>query len=131
MEKLILDTSILIAYWKRACANNKIVTSENAQAWAKELIKAYKTDAIVTPIYVEFLAGVQSGEQLRLSQAFLNPFRCVDERRILPQDWDEAIRLAQRIPRGGKPRHLGDCLIRAIANRLRYGVKTDDSGFPK
>jgi hypothetical protein len=34
------------------------------------------------------------------------------------------------VPRNGKPRQLGDCLIRAIAARLKYDVQTVDGSFP-
>jgi predicted nucleic acid-binding protein len=102
-----------------------------ARIWAKEIITRYDTNAIVTPVYIEVIAGVQNQRELQLTREFLDCFQCVDMRRILPQDWNEVIRLAQRIPRNGKPRQLGDCLIRAIANRLRYEVETSDERFPK
>ena len=50
---------------------------------------------------------------------------------VTTADWQEAIRIARRVPRNRKPRQLGDCLIRAIANRLRYKVETLDADFPK
>jgi predicted nucleic acid-binding protein len=49
---------------------------------------------------------------------------------ILPEDWQEAIRIASRVPRSPAPRQLGDCLIRAIAHRLKYEVFTSDMNFP-
>jgi len=49
---------------------------------------------------------------------------------VLPQDWEEAVRLAQRVSRVPVPRDLGDCLIRAIADRLRFQVFSLDESFP-
>lgn len=80
----------------------------------------------MTPVVVEFLAGVQSAGELALARAFLAQFTVIDSGRILPEDWEETERLAARVPRDGKPRHLGDCLIRALAKRLKYDIDTDD-----
>jgi predicted nucleic acid-binding protein len=91
----------------------------------------YKTNAILTPIYGEFMAGVTNREQLQLSRWYLAQFEVLDRGRILSEDWRAAIRMAERIPRNGKPRQLTDCLIRAIANRLRRRVVTRDVDFPK
>jgi predicted nucleic acid-binding protein len=130
-EKQILDTSMLIHYW-RTC-RRKVrgeVTPPVVRALAQELIERYNTDAIVTPVYVEMLAGVTDRQTLRLTQAFLGEFRCIDGGHISAADWEETIRLAQRVPRDAKPRQLGDCLIRAVANRLRHRVITHDASFP-
>jgi predicted nucleic acid-binding protein len=132
MERRILDTSILIAYWRqRRSGSRREITPRDVARWAKDLIDLYRTDAIVTPVYVELLAGITDRYELRLTQTFLASFRCVDGGNITPADWQDAIRLAQRVPRNRKPRQLGDCLIRAVANRLRYGVETLDQDFPK
>jgi predicted nucleic acid-binding protein len=58
-------------------------------------------------------------------------FRLADDGAVTMEDWEEARRLAVRVPRVGRPRQLGDCLIRAIANRLRLRVKTFDIGMPR
>jgi predicted nucleic acid-binding protein len=131
-RKYILDTSLLIAHWHRCRSRaGKDVKPQQAVAWAEELIELWESNAIVTPIHVEMVAGVKSQAELHLTQAYLSRFECVDEGRILPQDWKLAIDLAQRVPRDRKPRQLGDCLIRAIARRLHYEVKTLDQGFPR
>jgi predicted nucleic acid-binding protein len=131
MEKEVLDTSVLIRHWRRCrAAMRGPVTPAVVRGWAESLIRQRKTDAIVTPVYVEMLAGATSAEELRLTRAFLEKFRRIDGGRIPEGDWAEAIRLAQRVPRDAKPRQLGDCLIRAIAKRLRYTVFTHDAGFP-
>lgn len=36
----------------------------------------HETDAIVTPVYLEMIAGVTNAEELHLTQAFLDEFRC-------------------------------------------------------
>jgi predicted nucleic acid-binding protein len=131
MAKRVLDTNVLIAHWRGKLVGRAGVTPKRVREWAEQVIQLHQTDAIVTPVYIEMIAGVQSQRELQLTRIFLQCFACVDERRILAQDWEEAIRLAQRVPPDGKPRQLGDCLIQAIAKRLRYEVVTKDLSFPK
>ena len=107
----------------------KSAAEEDVRGWAKELIRLEDTDAIVTPVVVEFLAGVRSSHELKLTRVFLSAFRVIDGRKILDVDWSEAERLASRVPRDGKPRDLGDCLIQAIGTRLRYEVGSMDRRF--
>jgi predicted nucleic acid-binding protein len=38
--------------------------------------------------------------------------------------------LVRRVPPDGSRRQMGDCLIRAIADRLNAEVLTRDAGFP-
>ena len=106
------------------------VGSREPEERARRLIDLYKTDAIVTPVRIEFVAGARDTQELEAFRIYLAMFDNVDEGRILPEDWSEAIRYAEWIPRDGRSRQLGDCLIRAIARRLKYGVWTQDSGFP-
>jgi predicted nucleic acid-binding protein len=131
MRKVVLDTNVLINNWRRSrspsLASN---TARQAEGWATQLITLHETDAIVTPVYVEMVAGVLTGHELNLTRAYLGKFRRIDEGRILPADWEAATRLAQRIPRQPKARDLGDCLIRAIAKRLSHEVLTLDRRFP-
>ncbi len=130
--KLILDTSILIGHWqRRRKESRREIKSQDVMAWAKELIDLYQTNAIVTPVYVEMVAGVTSSFELKLTRVFLSQFQTMDEGKTLPQDWALAIQMAQRIPENKKPRNLGDCLIRAMARRLKYEVKTLDKNFPR
>lgn len=130
MKKFILDSSILIAHWRQQRSKWRGAMSlEGVIGWAKQLMEFHDTKAIVTPVYVEVVAGVTSRHELPLTKAFLGKFERVDKGNIIRDDWDDAIRLAQRIPRHGGPRDLGDCLIRAIADRLRYEVKTLDKKF--
>ena len=131
MKKRVLDTSVLIKYWRQCRRITQATKTADVVNWAKKLIEMHDSDAIVTPVCVEILAGVASRSELQLTRAYLQQFRCIDNQRITSDDWQNAIRLAQWIPRDSKPRDLGDCLIRAIADRLRYEVLTYDRGFPR
>lgn len=121
--------------------------SDDAKQWAEELIRNKDTNAIVSPVEIEVLAGVRDAHDLELTEAFLSRFRVVDEGNVPQGDWDEAKRIAKRVvkydrevprkhrhrerakhPRTGA-RQLGDCLITAIALRLGYVVLTDDRGL--
>ncbi len=132
MARSILDTSVLIRHWIAGRGNTPFVdiTEREARRWADQVIELHQTKAIVTPVVVEMIAGVRSRQELKLLRAFLGRFEVVDERHIPAQDWQETERIAQRVPRDGKPRQMGDCLIRAIANRLRYEVIAYDDSFP-
>jgi predicted nucleic acid-binding protein len=131
MKNTVLDTSILINHWRRKRQRPlERYRAADVRKWAKELIAFQDTDAIVTPVYLEMVAGVTNRHELDLTRAYLAEFQCIDERRILEEDWDDAIRRAQRVPASGRRRDLGDCLIRAIAERLNYDVQTSDLGFP-
>jgi predicted nucleic acid-binding protein len=131
-KKLILDTSELLNWWhERRSEFGGILTPAVAEDWARQLIQKHDTNAIVTPVYLEVMAGTRSKKEHELMRAYLRPFVCVDEQKIIPRDWQEALRLAQRVPRNQRPRDLGDCLIRAIANRLNCNVFTRDKDFPR
>ena len=131
--KRVLDTNKLIRHWKRFKPADGLKTPGGARAWAERLIEFEKTDAIVTPVELELLGGDLSQNDRELTEAYLQPFRIIDQGRVLPEDWDDARRLVRRIPRGPRPRPRGlvDCLIRAIADRLNHEVWTDDSGMPR
>lgn len=132
MKRNILDTSVLIRSWREHSRGAlKRRTPQDARRWAEQTIEFYETNAIVTPVWVEMVAGVSDSHELDWTRAFLDQFDCIDRRNITEADWNEAIRIAQRVPRNRKPCHLGDCLIRALANRLRYKVKTLDADFPR
>src|SRR5260370_3988442 len=99
MKKRILDSAVLMNYWKRRRSTPlSRDTPEEAAAWARDLIGIHDTNAIVTPVYVEMMCGVMSTHELVLTRAFLGEFVCVDERAIPRADWEETIRLAQRVP---------------------------------
>jgi predicted nucleic acid-binding protein len=132
MRAGILDTSVLISYWhKRRSAKQAEPTPDDVRRWGRELIRLRRTDAIVTPVRLEFFAGAHSRDELDLFKAFLEPFQVVDDGQVTPEDWDRAFKYAERVPKDGKPRQLGDCLIRALAERLRRTVISLDQSFPK
>jgi predicted nucleic acid-binding protein len=127
MRKRILDTSELIAHWRRCIARGAVPARKNAvRRWAQELIEIHESNAIVSPVYVEFVAGARSRGELEMFRVYLSEFRVVDAGKITKEDWEAATRRAERVPRDGKPRQLGDCLVDAIAERLRCEVRSLD-----
>jgi predicted nucleic acid-binding protein len=133
MRRLVLDTNILIAYWKRCRAGRPLtqISASDVQSWAQRLIELEDSNAIVTPVLVEFLCGVTDKTEMKLSRAFLRAFDPIDRGKILDADWREARRFAERVPRSGRSRDFADCLIKAIAQRLRHDVRSFDSGMPR
>ena len=125
MPKRILDTNRLINQFRllQPYSSRK---AADAIRCAKELIELFGTNAIVSPIEIEVLAGVNNAQEMELTLVFLEQFQIVDDRRILPEDWMEARRIAKHIGPASKPRDLGDCLIDAIARRLKYDFSTTD-----
>ena len=129
MKKAILDTSILGTFWEHQGLTKK--SAADVRNAAKQLIKSRDTNAIVTPVYLECVAGVRTGNELKLMRAFLAEFNVVDAWHVSDDDWDAARSFAERVPYDGKPRHMGDCLIRAIANRISYEVLSIDRRFAR
>jgi predicted nucleic acid-binding protein len=66
-----------------------------------------------------------------LARAYLEAFELLDEDRIPPDDWRDARRISLRVSRDGRKRQVGDCIIRAICNRLNLDVLTADKRFPE
>jgi hypothetical protein len=131
MRKVILDTSVLLRWWNQCRSRHRgEITPAHAERWARRLIALHDTDAIATPVFLEVIGGTTSAREGRLMRSYLAPFQCIDEQRIPPQDWRDATRKAQRVPNDRRPRDLGDCLIRAVADRLTYEVLSYDQGFP-
>lgn len=121
-----------MSYWKtKAGGALPNCTVGDAKSWAEELIDLHDTDAIVTPVAIEFVAGSRTSLELKLMRAYLSKFRLIDKGKISLEEWQDARRLAERVPVDGKPRHLGDCLIRAIAKHRKYEVSTIDRTFPR
>jgi predicted nucleic acid-binding protein len=132
MRKKLLDTNILSAQWQRKGGRRaQGFSSEDVKGWADELIAMHGGAAIVTPVYIEFICGATSQREMQLAESYLAVFQIADLGDIRVDDWSEAGRIARRIPYSGKPRQLGDCLIRAVANRLRMDVISGDLGFPR
>ena len=132
MRRKILDTNRLIRQWQRSQTAPIVeYTPADARSWAHELIRLQETNLIVTPVYLEFIGGVTVSGESTLTRAFLGEFIIVDGGRVLPEDWGRAIELATRIGRNKKPRGAIDCLIAAIAERLRCDILTDDLGMSR
>jgi predicted nucleic acid-binding protein len=131
MSRLLLDTSVLISNWHRL-SGGQIAgkTGSDARDWANDVVAFYNTSMVATPVIIEFSAGTRTGDELSLARAYLERFEAIDHGMILREDWDRARRIAERIPRDGKRRQLGDCLIRAIAERFNCDVITLDDRFP-
>jgi predicted nucleic acid-binding protein len=131
MGTRLLDTSILIAHWRK-CAGGSLASKgpDDARHWVKDLVRRYQTDIIATPVEIEFLAGTRSSHELMLARSYVGGLRAIDAGRISEADWAAARRFAERVPRNGKRRHFGDCLIKAIAERMHCEVFSLDEGFP-
>jgi predicted nucleic acid-binding protein len=133
----ILDTSILIHHWHQALQRARTSPSANrtgeqtVRSWARDLARVRQSKAILTPIYIEFMAGAKSAKDIRLFRSYLSEFVILDDGKVFKTDWDVALQIAERVPPDGKPRQLGDCLIRALARRLNCEVVSKDVAFPK
>ena len=126
-RRKILDTHVLINHWHRFPRNDR--TASECKSHAEELIEFQGTNLIVSPVLVEFLAGA-SRDDLEFRKAYLEPFVILDQGNIPLADWEEASRFAQWI-RIGRERKLGDCLIEAIAKRLKGDVVSSDRDFSR
>jgi len=127
MKRTVLDTSVLISYWMKHALFKKSDT--HVRIAARHLIKLQDTNAIVTPVYIECVSGAKTGNELRLMRVFLREFNIIDEWHVSDADWKKACNGAERVPPDGKPRQLGDCLIKAIADRLNHEVFSFDNRF--
>ena len=134
-NRRLLDTNILIIGWKHGLQSKgdrlDECSVEDADGWAGAVTRLYRTEAILTPIEIEFLCGVDSSHHLKLAQSFLKRFTVVDDGLILAEDWSLAKRFAQQVPAKTRRRQLVDCLIAAIAVRLKYDVESFDQGLPR
>jgi predicted nucleic acid-binding protein len=128
MPKYTLDTNVLIAHFNELRPLDGKGEDE-VEAWARSLTSDRGTNAILSPVEVEFLCGVVNQHELRLHEAYLRVFEVVDDRKTLPQDWQEARRLAKHAGYQARPRDLGDCLISAISDRLHLEILSDDKGL--
>jgi predicted nucleic acid-binding protein len=128
MPKRVLDTNILMAHFHKLRPLDGKSPAASAE-WAGRLMQDKESDAIVSPVVVEFLCGVLNQDERMLREGFLKAFRVIDGYRTLPEDWAEALRIAKHPGFHATPRDLGDCLITAISSRLRHEVLTDDKGL--
>ena len=132
MRKKIFDTNKLIRHWRQS---KRLPLASygpaDTEAWAEELIRLQRTRYILTPVYLEFIGGVTDRREMGLARAFLERFVILDQGEIRAEDWTKARQLAERIPTDSRPRGAVDCLIKAIAIRLRSDLLTDDTGMPR
>lgn len=130
MRRLLLDTSVLIRGYHNSPGGIP-GDAERAMEWARTLVDRYSSNAIVSPVYLEFICGAKSAAELSLFESFLSVFEVADEWEIQRVDLREAQRISRRVPPDGKRRQFADCLIRAMANRLNCDVFSLDAGFPR
>ena len=132
MRKRLLDSCVLISHWRRRSRGGLSTTSaDDVRSWANELIALHDSNAIATPVVIEFLAGFTAKHDMDLGRLFAAQFVAIDGGDISEEEWKQTRQFAERVPRSKRPRQLGDCLIAAIARRHRYDVFTFDSAFPK
>lgn len=133
MQRKFLDTNRLFDHFrrKRAGRRHEDLSAELVTEWARELIGVRGVNAILTPVVIEFLAGAASHIEVNLAKAYLGQFEIADAGDIRREDWTRAQGFAERVPSDGRPRQLGDCLLAAIAERLRLTPDTADLGFPR
>lgn len=130
MARRALDTNVLISFWwTRANAHGRGITVSIARRWVEQLRELHGNARIVTPVAIEFLCGTKNGNELRLWRAFVDAFDLADQGNVTKADWALARRLAERVPRDGLRRQMGDCLIRAICDRLHLEVVTGEKRF--
>lgn len=131
MPARVLDTNYLIRIWHGRFPGRARVDSEvSAVRVARDWLRDFPQDVIVTPVRLEFQGGSRDRDELRRCDLFLAEFHVLDEGRIVPADWQQAERLARRVPRDGRSRGAIDCLVRAICIRLHADMATDDTGVP-
>jgi len=132
MPKRVLDTNALINHWRQCVGDRRLreITARMATGWATQLIGLEGTSAILTPTLIEFACGASSGHELHLGRAYVRPFEVADGGTILKQDWEYALRLAERVPPDGLPRQMADCLMRAICERLHLEFVTREIRYP-
>ncbi|WP_145281385.1 PIN domain-containing protein [Pirellulimonas nuda] len=133
----ILDTSVLIQFWAtKRPSPGYCPTQKEAAEWAADLIQTHGTRSLVTPVCIEMLAGCTNSDSLLATRAFLAAFEVVDDGSLSKETVVLATSIAERIPHGGRrqdvrKRDLGDCLIRALADRHSRDVLTLDRGMPR
>lgn len=86
MPKRLLDSTFLIAHLQRMSPLAG-KGADDARNWAKRLIDIKGTNAMVSPVVIEVLAGVRDSHELALIEAFLEEIEVVDEGTTPPQDW--------------------------------------------
>jgi predicted nucleic acid-binding protein len=119
----VLDTNVHIYHWGDKSRGFRLseITVQHARKWAMDLTKIYNSNAILTPIAIEYLCGKGSRREVDIARAYLSHFEIADEGDIHAIDWVLARQISERVPREGGRRQLGDCLIRAICKTVEAG----------
>jgi predicted nucleic acid-binding protein len=131
MPRRLFDTNFLIGHWRRFPEDTRERTPDAMREWARELIGLHGTKLICTPVLIEMFAGTTNAKELELHRAYLGEFDVIDGRKLPASVWDSALRLAQHVPSNSsiKRRHLGDCLIRSVADHFHCEVLTGDKAM--
>jgi predicted nucleic acid-binding protein len=130
MRNRAIDTNILIEIWHGRWPDGKPVRSdESATVEPRKWLRKYPHDGILSPTRLEFLGGTRSKDDLKLADIFLSEFPLFDDGAVLTEDWEEAERLARRVPRSGRSRGAIDCLLVAICRRLNLDLHSNDTGI--
>lgn len=133
MRPRVIDSNILLALWHGRFPSPtkvKVRTKPTAQLVAGAWLKLNPGDGGLTPIRLELVGGSLDRDAVRLTDYFLDLFPLFDDGDVRREDWDAAARLARRVPFEPRPRGAMDCLIRAICQRLRLDLETQDTGVP-
>jgi len=130
MGKRCLDTNVLIDHFNRLRSLGHKTVSD-AEEWARSLILVRSTNVILSPMVIEFLCGILDQDEVVLREAYLKPFLVLDRQKITAGDWREAQRIAKHVGAHAKRRSLGDCLITAIADRLKLEIVSEDQGLKR
>lgn len=125
MRKSILDTSVLIHYWRTHIKEQGLerATPADAEQWAQDLARLHRANAIATPVVIELLAGTKNSHELTLARAFLAQFHVADAGDVRAADWGESRRLAERVPRQGhcQAAEVRCANLRSALSRLTQG----------
>jgi predicted nucleic acid-binding protein len=106
------------------------ISRKLASTWGDKLARLQSSNSTLTPIYIEYVCGQRTAHEVDLARAYLGAFDLADGGKITKQDWVNARRIAERVPRDGLRRQLGDCLIRAICQRRHLEFVTFERRFP-
>ncbi len=82
MPKFSLDTNVLISHFNQLRPLDGKWENE-AEQWARSLTSNRETNAILSPVEVEFLCGVVNRHEMRLREAYLRAFEVVDDHKTL------------------------------------------------
>jgi predicted nucleic acid-binding protein len=117
-DKLIIDTSIWIAYFQARPPVE--ITSQVDDLLAENDIHIPKI------VLAELIQGAHSEKDLAILLDFLDAFRIIGEQE---STWLEAGQLAYKLKKKGKTVNLADCYIAVLARENSCGIFTLDKHF--